>query len=142
MWDLLISKAPVIIKSSFGAEQNEALLINWEVTEGMQLLLCFKNHFWRITMQKESRLLALHSYKHCLNFPTPPNPQCPQKGIHLLRITDTWQVDTERNAWCKHRLNVRLYSNILTSFWHAFKGFQNVLSATFHKPVNKGLGAT
>jgi hypothetical protein len=45
MWDLLISKAPVIIKSSFGAEQNEALLINWEVTEGMQLLLCFKNHF-------------------------------------------------------------------------------------------------
>jgi hypothetical protein len=39
-------------------------------------------------------------------------------------------------------LNVRLYSNILTSFWHAFKGFQNVLSATFHKPVNKGLGAT
>jgi hypothetical protein len=45
MWDLLISKAPVIIKSSFGAEQNEALLIDWEVTEGMQLLLCFKNHF-------------------------------------------------------------------------------------------------
>jgi hypothetical protein len=39
-------------------------VIDWEVTEGMQLLLCFKNHFRRITMQKESGLLALHSYKH------------------------------------------------------------------------------
>jgi hypothetical protein len=79
MWDLLISKAPVIIKSSFGAEQNEALLINWEVTEGMELLLCFKNHFRRITMQKESGLLALHSYKHCLNFPNPPTHNVPRK---------------------------------------------------------------
>jgi hypothetical protein len=27
--------------------------------EDMQLLLCFKHHFWRITMEKESGLLAL-----------------------------------------------------------------------------------